>query len=482
MDPAQFPEKLAFLFQPARYKVVWGGRGGGRSWGFSRALLLKGMHEKLRILCTREIQKSIKDSVHKVLSDQIQILGIGAHYEVLDQTIRGANGTEFIFSGLATHTIESIKSFESIDICWVEEGQTIGAGSWKILTPTIRKERFTERALKLMQERLVKNQQEVRNEIYPMLLERTDQTVKDLISGNVTEEVKKVAIEKSEIWVSFNPSLETDPTYERFVTHPPSDAVVVKMNWRDNPWFNKTMNDERLHDKEHYPKDYPNIWEGECKPAVEGAIYFEEIQAAVRQRRIRNVPYDPMLKAHVVVDLGFNDACAVSVVQKQLSEVRIIHYMEESGKSPAYFSSILKENKWNWGKVWLPFADGFSTPSSGQKSADKIWKALGWDVAKKSDVSNLGVEAGIKVVRLTFGQVYMDEVNCDRLVECMKRYCRNINRQTMEAGSPKHDSWCHGADCVRYICTNIHAMTNDTDNFEFPVGASYQALDQEVGY
>ena len=108
------------------------------------------------------------------------------------------------------------------------------------------------------------------------------------------------------------------------------------------------------------------------------------------------------------------------------------------------FSSILKENKWNWGKVWLPFADGFSTPSSGQKSADKIWKALGWNVARKSDVSNLGVEAGIKVVRLTFGQVYIDETNCDRLIECMKRYCRNINRQTLEAGSPKHDEWCHG--------------------------------------
>ena len=436
MDPAQFPEKLAFLFQPARYKVVYGGRGAGRSWNFSRALLLKGINAKLRILCAREIQRTIKDSVHKLLQDQIQLLGVGEHYDITEQTIRGrrlvdgkvvSTGTEFIFSGLASHTVESIKSYEGVDIVWVEEGQSISKRSWDILIPTIRKD-------------------------------------------------------DSEIWISFNPELETDPTYERFVKRPPPGSVVVKMNWRENPWFNKVLEAERVYCKEHDPKSYPNIWEGECKPAVEGAIYFDEIQAAIRERRIRNVPYDPMLKAHVVVDLGFNDACAVSVVQKQLSEIRIIFYMEESGKSPAYFSSILKENQWNWGKVWLPFADGFSTPSSGQKSADKIWKALGWNVAKKADVSNLGVEAGIKVVRLMFGQVYIDETNCDRLVECMKRYCRNINRQTLEAGSPKHDEWCHGADDVRYICTNFHAMTNDTDDLWSPVGVSYQPSDAGVGY
>ncbi len=231
---AEFPEALLFLFRPARYKIVHGGRGGGKSWGFARALLIKGTQVPLRVLCTREIQRSIKDSVHRLLSDQIQILGLGVKYEVTDHTIRGVNGTEFIFVGLSALTVESIKSYESVDICWVEEGQTILKRSWDILIPTIRKE-------------------------------------------------------GSEIWVSFNPQLDTDPTYVRFIKNPPPGAVVAQMNYKDNPWFNEIMEAERVHCMKTDPQAYPNIWEGECLPSVEGAIYFGQVQAAFRYSRGRIV-------------------------------------------------------------------------------------------------------------------------------------------------------------------------------------------------
>lgn len=423
----KFPEKLEVLFHSSRYKTIYGGRGGAKSWGFARALLLLGISKKLRVLCCREIQRSIKDSVHKLLDDQIQLLDVGNKYQVLDQEIRGANGTEFIFSGLATHTVESIKSFEGCDIVWIEEGQFISKRSFDILIPTIRKD-------------------------------------------------------GSEIWISFNPELETDPTYERFVINPPPGATVVKMNWRDNPWFNKVLNDERLYCKKHDPKGYANIWEGECKPAVEGAIYYDEMTTASRQKRICNVPYDPMLKAHVIFDLGFNDEMAVSVVQKHASEIRIIHYIEDSHRNLASYSADLRDLKYNWGKVWLPFADGFSRGSSGQKSADQILKALGWAVARKSDVSSLGVEAGIKVVRMTFSRLYFDQNNCERLIECAKRYRRTVNRTTLTAGSPLHDEWSHGADNIRYICVNIDQMTNDVDVMPMPRVESYTPLDVAVGY
>src|SRR3990167_2295171 len=140
VDAVEFPTKLKFLFQPAPYKVLYGGRYGFKSWSVARALLLLGINKPLRILCAREVQLSIKASVHQVLEDQIQRMGIGSHYEVLESEIRGSNGTKFIFTGLATHTVETIKSYENIDICWVEEGQTITARSWEILDPTIRKE------------------------------------------------------------------------------------------------------------------------------------------------------------------------------------------------------------------------------------------------------------------------------------------------------------------------------------------------------
>src|SRR5690242_12113424 len=136
---AEFPSKLKFLFQPKRYKVAYGGRGATKSWGFARALLIQGAQKKLRILCTREVQKSIKDSVHSLLADQIQALGFGHLYEVLQNEIRGKNGTEFLFAGLSTQTIESIKSYEGIDRVWVEEARAVSKRSWSILIPTIRK-------------------------------------------------------------------------------------------------------------------------------------------------------------------------------------------------------------------------------------------------------------------------------------------------------------------------------------------------------
>lgn len=187
----QFPEALQFLFEPHRYKVAYGGRGSAKSWGFARSLLVQAASRKMRILCTREVQKSIKDSVHKLLSDQIQAMGLGGHFDVLNTEIRGINGSEFIFGGLADHTVESIKSYEGIDVCWVEEAQSVSKRSWDILIPTIRKE-------------------------------------------------------GSEIWVTFNPELDTDETYKRFVENSPTDSVVVKMNWRDNPWFPPVLNQERL--------------------------------------------------------------------------------------------------------------------------------------------------------------------------------------------------------------------------------------------
>src|SRR4051794_8812668 len=115
---AEFPAKLQFLFEPHRYKVLYGGRGGAKSWGIARALLALGAQKPLRILCVRELQKSIADSVHALLKEQIEALGLGARYEIEKATIRGANGTQFIFSGLKNAA--GLKSYEGVDICWVE--------------------------------------------------------------------------------------------------------------------------------------------------------------------------------------------------------------------------------------------------------------------------------------------------------------------------------------------------------------------------
>jgi phage terminase large subunit len=400
----EFPEKLGFLLTAkARYKGAKGGRGSAKSWSFARALLILGSTRKLRILCTREVQKSIKQSVHKLLKDQIEALGLSSFYQVLETEIRGKNGSEFSFSGLSDQTVDSIKSFEGCDIVWVEEAQSVSKRSWSVLIPTIRKE-------------------------------------------------------GSEIWLSFNPELETDETYDRFITNKPENAIIVDMNYTDNPWFPEVLEKERQHAKATLPaSEYANIWEGKCMPAVVGAIYFDEVAKAEEEGRICNVPYDPLKKVHVVFDLGWNDAMSISLVQKNVSALAIIENIEDSHKTLEHYSSLLKEKRLNWGTLYLPH-DGRHKDYKTGKSAEDIMRALGWDVRITPNVS---VEDGIRLVRMTFPRLYIDKTKCARLVQCAKRYRRSINQQTNEPGAPLHDEWSHGADNLRYIAVNAEDMTNE---------------------
>lgn len=404
---ADFPEKLQFLFKPKRYKVARGGRSGSKSWGFARALLLLGVKHPLRILCAREVQKSIKDSVHKLLSDQIKLLGLEGFYTPFETTIKGINGTEILFTGLLQHTIYSIKSFEGIDICWVEEAQVVSKKSWDILIPTIRK------------------------------------------NG-------------SEIWISYNPELETDETHQRFTLNPPDNCENIEINWRDNPWFNEVSNQERLHCQRTDPDNYDNIWEGKCLPAVAGAIYYKEIAQMEEEGRIGEVPYDPLLRTHIVCDIGFNDDTTIGFFQKLASEYRLVDYIEGHQRDWPSYSDEMKEKRYNWGKLWLPH-DGFAKriESRGESSAD-ILKRLGWDVVPKELIlaNEIGVEEGIKLTRTNFRRLYINKNNCMAFIQHTKRYRRHENQQTGAMGQPVHDDHCHAPDMLRYFMVNAKSMTN----------------------
>jgi len=402
-----FPKKLKFLFQPHRYKVAYGGRGSGKSWSFARALLLLGAQKPLRVLCTREIQKSIADSVHKLLSDQIAAMGLSAFYEVQQSYIKGVNGTEFSFAGLQSHTVDSIKSYEGVDVVWCEEAHSISGKSWQTLLPTIRK------------------------------------------AG-------------SEVWVTFNPQLESDETFQRFVAKPPPDCVSVLMNYTDNPWFPPVLEQERQHAQNTMkPEVYGHIWEGKCMPAVEGAIYFEQMSQA--ESRITPVPHDALLKTHVIFDLGFNDAMTIILAQKLSSQINIIHYIEGHQRTLAEYSHELKNlmldgQPINWGTVFLPH-DGFAKRHQTGKSDYDVMTALGWSVQQ---VPNIGVEQGINRAREIFPRVLFNKDRTTRLVECLKRYRRQINQTTNEPGAPVHDEYSHGADAFRYLAIVSDQLTNDS--------------------
>lgn len=206
------------LWRPHRYKVFYGGRGSGKSWAIAEALIVMADMCKLRILCCREIQKSIKDSSYQLLKDTALRLGIANRFVFLETEIRHKKtGSKFIFTGLLRNE-QTIKSKEGIDICWCEEAQTISETSWETLIPTIRKD-------------------------------------------------------GSEIWLSFNPLNADDPTTVRFVENPPPEAYVRKVNFDENPYFTEALRREMEWDRKNDFEKYLHIWEGYPRTFSDAQIF-----------------------------------------------------------------------------------------------------------------------------------------------------------------------------------------------------------------
>jgi phage terminase large subunit len=403
------PKVADVIFLPKRYLFLRGGRGSGKSWTVARALITLAFQDQHRILCTREVQKSIKQSVHQLLRDQIVAMGLSGFFTVLEHEIRGLNGSAFFFSGLSDQTSDSIKSFEGCTRVWCEEAQSITRRSWRILTPTIR-------------------------------------------------------APGSEIWATYNPELESDETHQMAVINPSPDTISLEVNFNDNPWFPEVLDKERAHaEKTMRPEDYAHIWGGQCRPAVEGAIYFDSMSASLAAGRIREVPHDASLKTHVVFDLGMADSMTLVLVQKVASEIRIIHYIEGNQRILADYSAELRglrldDQPMNWGNVYLPH-DGFHTRHQTGKDDATIMRGLGWDVMQ---VPNTHVSSGIDRAREVFPRIYFNKTRTERLVECLKRYRWNIVAKTGEAVAPLHDEFSHGADAFRYLCLVEGDLSNET--------------------
>ena len=391
---ARFPAKLKCLFEPvnARYRVLYGGRGGSKSWNIARALLLKGCEKTIRVLCAREYQTSIKDSVHKLLCDQIFNLGIEAHYEITERTIRGINGTEFIFVGIKNNT-NNVKSIEGIDICWVEEAQSVSPNSWNVLVPTIRKA-------------------------------------------------------NSEIWISFNPELPTDETWKRFVINPPENAVIQKINWSDNPWFPEVLDLERRTLQGRDIEAYNNVWEGIPRQTVDGAIFAKEVTMAELEGRICNVPYDATKPVHAVFDLGWADQTAVWLLQFVGQETRLLRYFEDSQQTISYYMAKLQSFGYMYDTIWLPHDAKAKSLGTG-KSIEEIVRASGMKV---QILGRVPVADSINAARTIFNKCYFDRQNTEEGLQCLRHYRYDVDPETkMFSAKPLHDEYSHGADAFRYI-------------------------------
>lgn len=391
----QLPSCLEFLLEAHRYKVAFGGRGGAKSWAFARALLYKAYNNPVRILCAREFQSSIRDSVHRLLADQITALDEENFFSVEQACIRGANGSEFSFEGLR-HNVDKIKSYEGVDICWVEEAKNVSKSSWEVLIPTIRKD-------------------------------------------------------NSEIWVTFNPELETDYTYRLFVKDPPPNAVVQKINWRENPWFPKVLAEE-MHTMEQRDYDsYLNIWEGNCRTTLDGAVYAQELRKVQSDGRFTRVPYDESLTVHTFWDLGWSDCTSIWFVQKAGFEYRLIDFYQARLQKFSHYLKILQDRSYVYGRHYLPHdADAESLAA---KSIAKTMRDAGMQVTVVPRVQDK--RNGLKACREIFDLCWFDESKCDDGIQALRHYRYEVDENGQFSREPKHDESSHAADAFETFARSI---------------------------
>lgn len=334
--------------------------------------------------------------MQKLLADQIEALGLRDFYEVQQAVIKGVNGTEFAFEGLR-HNVTKIKSFEGADIVWVEEAQTVSRTSWDTLIPTIRKE-------------------------------------------------------ASEIWITFNPELDTDETYMRFVTKPPPGAVVVKIDWRDNPWFPDVLRAEKDHLKERDPDAYLTIWEGHCRQALEGAIYAKELRAATEEGRITKVPYDRTKPVHTFWDLGWADNTSVWFAQIIGFETHVIDFLQDSQQPLTHYIRAIQAKPYVYETDWLPH-DARAKQLGTGRSIEELMRAAG---RKVRIVPQMSVADGINATRTVFPNLWFDADKCADGLQALRRYRYDVDPDTRQfSRQPLHDGASHAADALRYLAIGL---------------------------
>lgn len=410
-EAIQFPEKAKVLFQPAPYKIFHGGRGSSKSWDFCRALLAIGATKKLFILCTREVQNSIDESVYKLLCDQIDAMGLQDFYQTYDLEIVGKNGTRFVFAGLKNQ-FRKIKSYEAIDICAVFEAATIADPVWEVLEPTIRR----------------------------------DPPFGPFGQG-------------SEIWIEFNPELATDATYKRYVLDPPPGAVVVALNYWDNPWFPDILRRQMERMKEKDPDNYLTVWAGKPRRVLQGAIYAKELEAALKDDPCRISPhirYDPKRPVTVSFDLGRSDTCALWFTQQFGMDHAVIRYYGNTGYDFTHYIDEIRNMKYRVGKVILPHDASqkvISARFSVLKQARDEW---GYERVPKP-IPAVSDTIQINAVRTLFPRLFFAEKETAEGVQCLQHYRYGVDDRGQRTAAPLHDWASHAAKSLAYYALSLQA-------------------------
>lgn len=394
-DSITIPPKFQGLLNPARYKIYYGGRGAAKSWSIARVLVKRASKEPLRILCTREFQSSINDSVYRLICDQIHEANLDEFFEITQTSITSTAGAQFIFKGLR-RSINEIKSMEGIDIAWVEEAQTISNNSWQILIPTIRKE-------------------------------------------------------GSQIWISFNPEEETDPTYQRFVVNTPPNSIKEKVGWEDNPHLPATLEAERLYMLQVDPEAYEHVWGGACRQISDAVIFRGRFE-------IDDFPEPPEgTRLYYGVDWGFSVDPMALVRCFILDDTLYVDHEAygvgvELDDLPAKFNEVPGADKW-------PVAADNARPETISHMRRKGYNVTGAPKWKGSVEDGLAVLKGFKTIVI--------HARCKHTAEEFRLYSYKTDPLTNEVLPiivSKHD---HTIDAIRYALSGYIKASNFFDGCDY---------------
>lgn len=394
------PRKLKPLLAPCRYKGAFGGRGGAKSHFFAEQVILACYVKPVRVVCIREVQNSIKDSVRQLLVDKIIKLELQPYFEVMEGEIRGSNGSVIIFKGMQSYNAANIKSLEGYNIAWVEEAQTLSQHSLDLLRPTLRKP-------------------------------------------------------GSELWFSWNPRYKTDPVDKLFRKNPPADAVSVFVNWSDNPWFPEVLVKEKDHDFWIDPDKAEHIWNG-AYGAGEGAILAKYINHAEREGRISDsVVYDPDAgPVEISSDLGFHDTASWWYWQRKPNGFSLLHYDGESGWDA---DDWIERIKWvlddlgvkKLGKVWLPHDAKAKTFQSKHSSVEKFLSVFGSD--KVAIVPMTRKEHQISAARTVVQKCEFNRTRCEAGTDGLMAWEFEWNEENnIFSREPLHNWASHPGDAFAY--------------------------------
>jgi phage terminase large subunit len=406
----QLDVQIPRVFQPllapdARYLGAWGGRGSGKSHVFAELAIIKALAGGVRIVCIREVQKTLKESSKRLIEDKLQAHGLGPRqgFTIQYESIGCPGGGIVTFLGMQDANAESIKSLEGYSVAWVEEAQTLSNRSLSLLRPTIR-------------------------------------------------------APGSQLWFSWNARRKTDAV-DKLLRGPelPTGAVVVKANWRDNPFFPDVLEQERQDSLRLEPDQYGHVWEGEYANVLVGAYFARQLADVRMEGRICRLAPDPLLPVRIFIDIGGtggkSDAFSMWAAQFVGREIRVLNYYEAAGQSIDAHLEWLGENGYRPARtvLWLPH-DGATQDKVYAVSYESAFKAAGYEVKILKNQGTGAAMGRVECARRMFPAVWFDSEKTQGGIDALGWYHERRDSYRNIGLGPEHDWASHGSDSFGMLC------------------------------